>query len=126
MFRLFRKKTKPSENPIRNKVGGILAKSIRHAQIRFATALNKQESRLTVTQKKYALVIFMVSMTSLSGYWVYEGIYSKTTGKPGFLKFQDITAPKNPTLPDSLDIKWLQEYKHGKAKKDSLPDSLKR
>jgi hypothetical protein len=128
MFRLFRKQALSARknNPIRAKIAGILGKPIRKAQTRLATSLSKQESRLSLREKKWALLAFLLSMGSLSGYWVYQGIFSKFGNKPGFLKYQGITEPKNATLPDTLDIKWLQEYKHWQARKDSLPDSLKR
>jgi hypothetical protein len=128
MFRLFRKQTPSAknDNPIRAKISGILAKPLHKAQTRLVTSLSKQEGRLSVRDKKWALLAFLLLMGSLSGYWVYQGIFSKSMNKPGFLKYQGITEPKNATLPDTLDIKWLQEYKHWQARKDSLPDSLKR
>lgn len=128
MFRLFRKQAKPAagQSSFKSTMAAILLKPIRDAQIRFAAGLSKQESRLSVRQKKGALLIFLISMGSLSGYWVYEGIFSTSQDKPGYLKRDVISRPKNTTLPDTLDIKWLQEYKHWKARKDSLPDSLKR
>ncbi len=128
MFRLFRKKESSArkDNPIRTRISDILAKPIRKAQTRLATSLSKQESRLSLQEKKWVLLAFLLLMGSLSGYWVYEGIFSKSMNKPGFLKYQSITEPKNATLPDTLDIKWLHEYKRWQARKNSLPDSLKR
>jgi hypothetical protein len=128
MFHLFRRQAKPApgQSFFKMTIAAMLLKPIRQAQIRFATVLSKQESRLSIRQKKGALLIFLISMGSLSGHWVYRGIFSTDPGKPGYLKRDLITRPKNATLPDTLDIKWLQEYKHWKAVKDSLPDSLKR
>ena len=128
MFRLFRKQAKSIAEPsaFKSTMAAILLKPIRDAQIRFATSLSKQESRLSIRQKKAALLIFLITMGILSGYWVYEGIFLTNSDKPGYLKRDLITRPKNTTLPDTLDVKWLQEYKHWKARKDSLPDSLKR
>jgi hypothetical protein len=125
MFRFFRK-IKRLDHPAQNKMTGILSKPIRQAQTRFATVLSKQERRLSNPQKKKVLFLFILGMTSLSGYWVYQGIFSKSSDKPGLPHYQGITQPKNATLPDSLDIKWLQEYKHWRQRKDSLPDSLHR
>lgn len=128
MFRLFRKQPKRIgvERRIQTKVAGILTKSIQKAKIRFATGLSRYESRLSVRGKKRALLIFCLSMGSFSGYWLYEGIFSNDQGKPTFLQHQSITRPKNTALPDSLNIKRLQEYKRWQVMKDSLPDSLKR
>jgi hypothetical protein len=128
MFRLFRKQARPAAEPgsLKRTIAAMLLKPIRDAQIRFATVLSKQESRLSIRQKKVALLIFLISMGSLSGHWVYKGIFSTNSDKPGYLKRDLITRPKNATLPDTLDIKWLKEYKNWKARKDSLPDSLKR
>ena len=128
MFRLFRKqvKTAADQSSFKSTMAATLLKPIRHAQIRFVTVLSKQESRLSVRQKKGALLIFLISMGSLSSYWVYEGIFLTSQDKPGYLKRDVISQPKNTALPDTLDIKWLQEYKRWKARKDSLTDSLKR
>lgn len=125
MFRFFRK-IKQSDNPAQNKLTGILSKPIRKIQIRFCTLLSKHERRLSRPQKKKVLLLFMLGMASLSGYWVYQGIWGKPSNKPGILHYQGVTQPKNATLPDSLDIKWLQAYKHWRQRKDSLPDSLHR
>ena len=128
MFRLFRKKAKPAGQGtgIKDKMAAVLAKPLQQAQTRFATTLSKYESRLSVRGRKWALLIFLVCMCSLSAYWLYEGIFPTNGYKPAFLKNGLITQPQNTTLPDTLDIKWLQEYKRWRAKKDSLLDSLKR
>jgi hypothetical protein len=128
MFRLFRKKTKPAGQGtgIKDKIAVVLSKPLHQVQIRFANKLSKYDSRLSVRGRKWALLIFLVCMCSLSAYWLYEGIFPINGYTPVFLKHGLITQPKNTTLPDTLDIKWLQEYKRWRAKKDSLLDSLKR
>jgi hypothetical protein len=127
MFQLFRKWRQASkpESPTAGRVAGILGKAVKQVQTRFGTVLSKQERQLNIRQKKRALWIFCTSMSVLSGYWIVDGLFSGTMNKPSFLPHQSMTVPQKPLLPDSLDIHYLQQYKHWRAAKDSLPDSLK-
>ena len=127
MFQLFRKWRRAPKpvSPTAGRVAGILSKTVGQVQTRFAIILSKQEGQLSIRQKKTALWIFCTSMSVLSGYWIVDGLFSKTMSKPSFLPHQSMTIPQKPLLPDSLDIHYLQQYKLWRATSDSLPDSLK-
>lgn len=127
MFFPFRKKaSRPTqESSVPGKMAGNLRKAVRQMQMRFATSLSKKERRLSIRQKKTALWIFCISMSALSGYWIVDGLFFRKMNKPSFLQHQSMTVPQKPLLPDSLDIHYLQQYKHWRAANDSLPDSLK-
>jgi len=127
MFRLFRK-AKPTrqQDPAKNKVAGILEVLVRKAQTRFATTLSRYERRMSNSGRKRALLIFCIGMSCLSGYWLYDGVFSHGQRKPAFLRQQTISRPENSTLPDSLDMQRLRQYKHWQAIKDSLTNSTKR
>jgi hypothetical protein len=65
-------------------------------------------------------------MSGLSGYWIYEGMFSTLPDNPGFLKHQAITSPQKTDLSDSLNLQLLKQFQQEQATKDSLPDSVKR
>lgn len=127
MFRLFRKTTAtPKEDPVKSKMAGILAALAHKAQVRFATNMSSYERRMSNGGRKRALLIFCIGMSCLSSYWLYDGVFSHTQDKPGFLRQQTISRPQNSTLPDSLDLQRLRQYKQRQAIKDSLTDSINR
>lgn len=118
--------TFPRKRTTTGNLGAILAGVSRNLQTRLAYNLSKLESHLSVRQKKWALLLFCLGMSVLSINWIYQGLFSSNSRKPGFLNHQSITAPKKTALPDSLDVNLLREYQHWRAIKDSSLDSIKR
>jgi hypothetical protein len=128
MVRLFPKKgsVENPENPAKKKVTDFWVKTLQKRQMRLAGILSNYERQLPIRQKKMLLLIFCIGMSGLSACWIYEGLFSTTTDKPDFLQHQSITVPQKTLLPDSLDIRYLQQYKRWRETQDSLHDSLKK
>jgi len=117
--KLKRKPTPGKSNaPFASKVAEQINKTITGLQTKFTRALSDKEKSLTVKQKKWALFIFCSGMFLISGYWLYEGLFDKNRYTIPYMDQQTITRPGNIKLPDSLDLKNLEEFR---KRQQSLP-----
>jgi len=128
MIRLFlRKKLPPGqENRATGKIAGIATSLIQRVQIRFARTLSQFESRLSVREKKWAVLIFYMALTGLSAYWIYDGFFAHMSRKQTILKHQRVAIPQNIVLPDSLDVQFLQKVHQLQEAMRPSPDSTKK
>jgi len=125
MFKFFRRWSpiqRQQNSPEENK----LATFIRKIQIRWADTLSRQDKKLTVNQRKIVTCLFMLVMSFLSGYWIYQGIIPGKASKPSFIQHEAITLPAKVSIPDSLDLNFLKAYQRWRMLKDSLPNTSKR
>jgi hypothetical protein len=123
MFKLFpKKKTTPGANRQTGKVSIFLSERAGRWHVRCADFLNRQERRMTVPQKKRALLLFLMIMSTVSAFWIYTGVFSATNKMPAYLRQHMIQLPK--TWPDSLKRRFIEEYKRQQALRDSLVDSV--
>jgi len=100
-----RKMTSPAES---RRIAGV-KKRITKAQHKIANHLSDWDSLLTTKERKIVLLLFFSAMFVLSGWMLYDGIFKKPEGAPGYLERQTITRPESTDLPDSLNIPLLEE-----------------
>ncbi len=127
-FEYFRKKIATALRE-KNNEPSPAAKYYSRANTLFADRMSRWEKKLSARQKKVRLFIFCGMITLLAGLRFYQAIYHPE--KPGhtFLQHSIITAPKDVTLPDSLNIELLKQEKllHNSPtiKHDSLNNQIK-
>lgn len=109
MLNLFRKKKTEKEYPHLDKAAAFFARNILRAQTRIAAWLSKHEQRMTIPQKKMALVLFCISMSILAGSFLYRGITGFNTSSPEWLQQPSIVIPETQALPDSADLEILNQ-----------------
>jgi len=103
-----------------------LSAFIRKIQNRWADVMSRQDRKLTINQRKVFLCLFILAMSLLSGYWIYQGIFpGKNLTLPG-MQHEGITPPTKVALPDSLDMNLLKSYQRWRMFKDSSLDKSKR
>ncbi len=125
MFNLFSKRSaiQSQQNlPRQTKLSAF----IRRIQNRWADVLSRQDRKLTIIQRKVFFCLFILAMSILSSYWIYQGIFpGKNQALPG-MQQEGITLPAKIALPDSLDVNFLKAYQRWRMFKDSSLDSSKR
>jgi hypothetical protein len=104
---------------IQLKAPGYFSKMLNPLLMRFASWLNRQEKRYSITQKKAILIVFCVTIVAIHFFNIYLG-WKSSTAKNRFPEHNAITTPKDITLPDSLDIELIKLYREMKRKQDSL------
>lgn len=111
MLKMFRKKSiEPNkEQPQIDKAAFFLAKHIIAFQTSIATWLSKHEKKLTITQKKWALGLFCISMGVVAGSFLYRGMAGRNNPSPSWLQHQSITLPESVQVPDSINQNLLKE-----------------
>jgi len=122
MFSIFRKKTlrREDKHPKMEKAAAFFARKIIKTQNRIANWLSRYEQKMSISQKKMALLLFCISMSIMTGSLLYRGIFTNRNSTPGWLQQQSITIPKTHPIPDSLDLNGLQEPQgHSKIETDS-------
>jgi len=107
-----------SNAPFSNSISKRIDKTITDLQTKVARKLSDKEKTLTTKQKKWALFIFCAGMCLISGALLYKGIFDENISAP-HIDQQTITRPGIIKLPDSLDLKYLEEYK---KRQQSLPN----
>lgn len=113
MFRIFRKKSnRENKHPKMEKAAEFLARNILDKQTRTANWLSRHEQRLSIKQKKFALLIFCACMSFVAGSLLYRGIFRARSSIPDWLQQQSITVPKTHPIPDSLDLNVLPELQN--------------
>jgi hypothetical protein len=100
-----------------------VAKVIKY-QRSWADKLGEKEQQLPIKQKKYFLLAFTICMSAVSFSFLYRALWGHA-GMKSYLKNETITPPPNTALPDSLDIKMLEEMKREKMAAPSATDSVK-
>ena len=124
MYRLFKTKNSGSA-PAVKRAATAVQKVIYQLKMKIAAALAKWESRLTIKEKKVYLLCFCILMVSLSSYWLYEGIFLKPRKGPTYLKQETISRPQDISLPDSLDMHYLEARKRQREVHKTIPDTTK-
>ncbi|MGB8193753.1 MAG: hypothetical protein WCF67_17610 [Chitinophagaceae bacterium] len=125
MFELFRKrKHNYHSHPVNRHLQKIKL-YVNKLQMVLAARLSRYEQRMTEVQKKVSLFCFLLLMGGLSTYWLYQGIFSKPTASPAFLKQRTIVRPQDISLPDSLNIEVLEALKRKQEKERLKNDSTK-
>lgn len=102
----------------------VFKKGITKTQQKIANRLSDWDSLLTTKERKMALLIFFSGMFTLSGWMLYDGIFKKPEGTPGYLQRQTITRPENTDLPDSLNISLLEERRLQQSEQQRIKDSI--
>lgn len=126
MFSFFRcRQTERKVPVVTEKAANAVRVALFKAKSAFALTLSRYERRLTIWQKKMALVGFCLAMSCLSAYWLYEGIFSKGKDRPSYLKQKTITPPPAITLPDSLNTELLKARKAKWEAQRTTTDSKK-
>lgn len=103
----------------------VFSKSIYRLKQNIAKRLSKREQKLTLRQKKIALLIFCSCMFTYSFILLWQGFFSPGKPPSHYLDHHTITMPADPRLPDSLNIPLLEQIQKSKLRLDSLHDSLK-
>jgi hypothetical protein len=109
MLNLFRKKKVEKEYPHLDKAAAFFARNIIRLQSRIAAWLSKYEQRMTIPQKKMALLLFCISMSILAGSFLYRGVTGFNTSSPSWLPQPSIVIPETQPLPDSADLQILNQ-----------------
>lgn len=125
MFNLFFRRSAMQGQPILPRQTKLSA-FIRKIQSRWADVLSRQDRKLTANQRKVFLCLFILAMSLLSGYWIYQGIFPGKGLTLPSIQYEGITPPTKVALRDSLDVNFLKAYQRWRAFKDSLLDSSKR
>lgn len=102
----------------------LVKKSITKAQQKVADHLSDWDSLLTIKERKVVLLVFFFSMFTLSGWMLYDGIFKKPAGVPGYLQQETITRPESTDLPDSLNIHLLEERRWQQLEQQKILDSI--
>lgn len=89
-------------------------------QVKLSSYLFEKQKRFTFRQRKLFFLLFCILIIGIQFFYLYKMI------KPDnqdhfFLPHQTITTPTDITLPDSLDIKVIQTYKHFKKLENTTP-----
>jgi hypothetical protein len=128
MFRLFKRKTRDENNGngFTDKAAGHISRSIIRLQTQFANRMSRYEQYLSIRQKKIALVVFCISMGSFSGWLIYQGVWMKKIETPSYMEKNSIIHPENITLPDSLDLQKMENFKQRQDLQSKLTDSVHR
>ena len=111
MLRLFRnKKQTGADHPQLDKAASWFAKKIIGFQTRVAGWLSKQEQKLTIPQKKMALIVFCISTAILSASYLFRALNEYHDPSPAWFSQPSIAIPETHPLPDSIDEQLLKEY----------------
>ena len=106
-----------SNTPFSNCISKRINKTITELQTKVGKTLSDKEKTLTVKQKKWVLFIFCAGMCLIFGALLYKGIFDENMSAPQ-IDQQTITRPGIIKLPDSLDLKYLEEFR---KRQQSLP-----
>lgn len=99
-------------------------KRITKTQQKIADHLSDWDSLLTTKERKAVLLVFFSGMFALSGWMLYDGIFKKPAGVPGYLQRETITRPESTDLPDSLNIHLLEERRWQQLEQQKILDSI--
>lgn len=102
----------------------VVKKRITKTQQKIANHLSEWDSLLTAKERKVVLLIFFSGMFTLSGWMLYDGIFKKPEGVPGYLQRETITRPESTDLPDSLNIHLLEEKRLQQLEQQRIKDSI--
>lgn len=111
MFNLFRKRNTEKQYPHLDKVATFFARNIIRSQTVVANWLSKYEQRMTISQKKIALVLFCISMSILAGSFLYRGISGNSSNSTSWFQQPSITIPETHPLPDSSFLNQISIQK---------------
>lgn len=107
MLNLFRKRNAEKQYPHLDKVAALLARNIIRLQSVVANWLSKYEQRMTISQKKLALVLFCISMSILAGSFLYHGISGNSSNSTSWFQQPSITIAETHPLPDSAVLNQI-------------------
>jgi hypothetical protein len=107
MLKLFRNRKTEKKYPHLDKAAAFFARNIIRSQTVVANWLSKYEQRMTISQKKIALVLFCISMSILAGSFLYRGISGKSTNSTSWFQQPSITIPETHPLPDSAVLNQI-------------------
>jgi hypothetical protein len=113
-MRWLRKKRKFGHLP------GFLSRHLQSLQIRFAMVMSKKERQFSVRKRKITLLAFCCFITVIQLLRLYQMIEGDQPHRHSFPPRQPVATPKDITLPDSLDIEMIRQYRELKRKQDSL------
>jgi hypothetical protein len=75
--------------------------------VKLATGLSRREQRMTMSQKKMALIAFFILMAVFCAKMLFNAFYEPDTKTPWYLKVPMITRPRTIQIPDSI----IQKHK---------------
>lgn len=116
MFGIFNKKRRNNVIP---KLPLYPSKIICKLQLRIATYLRIQERKINPKQKIILIVCFFILALSIHVFKIIQ-ISTESLKKHKLPSHQKSSTPINITLPDSLDINLIRQYRDMKRKQDSL------
>ena len=113
---LFHKKHRDRlPEPHSEEFSAILKTPVRNALQKLAAFLSTYERKMSLRQKKVALIAFLTLMMSYCFILMF-GLFSPATTTPTYLKAGTISTPRKPhRRADSLQAAWEQKYRQWKA-----------
>jgi len=105
MLNLFRKRKTEKQYPHLDKASAFFARNIIRSQTSIANWLSKYEQRMTIPQKKMALLLFCMSMTILAGTLLYQAVTG--TSSSSWFQQPSIVIPETHPLPDSAVLNQM-------------------
>ena len=126
MWRWHRRRIqKPVMEELQGKTFEFVSKKLDKIKSSVANRLSTYEQHMTTGQKKSFLFIFFICSSSVSMTLIYKGIFIQDRVSV-FLQKDAVNMPQNSKLPDSLDVKWLEELQRINRARQALLDSLKK
>jgi hypothetical protein len=111
MLNLFRKRKTEKQYPHLDKAAAYFARNIIRSQTVVANWLSKYEQRMTISQKKIALVLFCISMSILAGSFLYRGITGHSSNSTSWFQQPSIVIPETHPLLDSAVLNQMSILK---------------